>query len=149
MSLLKHRERAPEVFRDWPFGPLSLRWFDDLFTDADGAQLIMVDEFTEDGTLVVRAEMPGLDPEKDVEITVEAGMLHITATRTEEEETTERDFRRREIRYGSYARTLPLPNGVDEHAVKASYKGGMLEVRVPMPTEPTKEAATRVMVEHG
>ena len=82
MALIRHRDR-PELVREWPVGMFPWRWFDDLFRDVEGHQLIKVEEFTKDGTLVIRAELPGIDPDKDVEITVEGGILHITAERRE------------------------------------------------------------------
>jgi HSP20 family protein len=96
--------------------------------------VIRVDEFHEDGTLVVRAELPGIDPEKDVELTVSEGMLHIEAERHEEEKSEGKGWLRHELRYGSFMRTLPLPEGVTEADVKASYKDGILEIRIPTPT---------------
>jgi HSP20 family protein len=101
---------------------------------------IRVDEFDEDGALVVRAEIPGVDPDKDVEITVSDHMLHIRAERRSKEEKEEKSYRRHELRYGSFTRTIPLPEGTSESAVKASYKDGILEVRVPEPKpEPMKK----------
>jgi len=120
-----------------------------VFTDAEGRELIKVEQFTEDGTFVLRAEMPGIDPDKDVEITVEGDLLHIRAERREEEETTERDFHRRELRYGSFARTVPLPEGVDDAGITAAYTDGILEVRAPLPPEPTEGEARRVPVGRG
>lgn len=105
--------------------------------------LIRVDEFHEDGTLVVRAELPGIDPEKDVELTVSDGMLRIEAERREEEKAEEKGYLRRELRVGSFARTLPLPEGVSEADIEADYKDGILEIRVPVP-EPAP--ATKVPV---
>ncbi len=147
MALIKHRERSPEVVREWPFGMFpSWRTLDELFRDPDGHQLIKVEEFSEGGTLVVRAELPGIDPDKDVEISVADGMLHITAERREEEEKTERSFHRRELRYGSFARSVVLPEGTDESSVTATYNDGILEVRVPLPTEPPRDEARRVPI---
>ena len=97
-------------------------------------EVIRVDEYQENGTLVVKAELPGIDPEKDVELTVADGMLHIAAERREEEQTEEKGFVRKELRYGSFARTLRLPAGVSEEDFVASYKDGILEVQVPAPT---------------
>jgi HSP20 family protein len=146
MALIKHRDR-PELVRDWPVGMFpGWRWFDEMFRDTEGQQMIKVEEFTMDGTLVIRAELPGIDPETDVEITVEGGALNITAERREETEKTERDFHRRELRYGSFARSIALPERVDESAVKASYKDGILEVQAPLPTEPPPEETRRIPV---
>jgi HSP20 family protein len=143
---MRHRDR-PELVRDWPIGMFpGWRWFDDVFRDPEGQQMIKVEEFTKDDTLVIRAELPGIDPDKDVEITVDSGVLNITAERREETEKTERDFHRRELRYGSFARSIPLPEGVDESAVKASYKDGILEVRAPLPKERPPEEARRIPV---
>jgi HSP20 family protein len=145
---MRHRERRFDPPTFWPT-EVSWRWFEDLFRDPDGRQMIKVEEFTENGTFVVRAELPGIDPDKDVEVTVDDGVLHITAKRSEEEEKTERDFHRRELRYGSFTRVLSLPEGVDEASVVASYKDGILEVRLPMPATPEREPARRIAIGHG
>ena len=148
MALIRHRQESdavPSVF-DWGF-PARGWWsqLDDLFRDGEGRQMLRVEEFDQDGTLVVRAEMPGIDLDKDVEISVADGMLTIQAERTSEEETSKKHFHRKEIRYGSFSRTLPLPEGVKEDDVEASYKDGILEIRVPMPEAP-KRQATRVPI---
>jgi len=101
--------------------------------DVDG--LIRVEEFHDDGTLVVRADLPGIDPEKDVELTVADGMLRIEAERREEEKKEDEGYLRQELRYGSLARTLPLPEGVTESDIKATYKAGILEIRIPEPKQ--------------
>ena len=98
---------------------------------------LKVEEYREDGTLVIRADLPGIDPDKDVQMTVTDGVLHLRAERREEKETSDRDYRRTEIRYGAFSRTLPLPPGAVDDDVKASYKDGVLEVRVPVKAELT------------
>ena len=113
MALIRHRqepdEAVPSLF-DWTFLPMGW-WsrFEDLFRDGEGRQMLRVEEFQQDGTLLVRAEMPGIDPDKDVEISVTDGTLTIRAERTEEEETSKKHFHRNEIHYGAFARTLALP----------------------------------------
>jgi HSP20 family protein len=72
-------------------------------------------------------------------------MLTIRAERTEEEETSKKHFHRKEIRYGGFSRALPLPEGVNEDDIKASYKDGILEITVPVPEAPKAEA-TRVPI---
>ena len=102
--------------------------------------LIPVDEYYQDGSLVIRAEIPGIDPDKDVELTVAGGMLHIQVERREEEKVEEEHYVRKEIHQGSVERTLPLPEGVTERDVKATYKDGMLEIVIPKAeVEPTKK----------
>jgi HSP20 family protein len=115
----------------------------------EGEDMLRVDEVQEGDTLVVRAEMGGIDPDKDVEITVEDGMLHLRAERRQEEEKEGKSWRRRELRYGSFTRDIPLPEGASEKDVKATYKDGILEVRVPMPAAETKKEARRVPVTQG
>ena len=111
--------------------------------------MIRVEEFTEDDELVVRAEMPGIDPERDVEITVDEGVLTITAERTQEEKEEKRHFHRRELRYGSFVRRVPLPEGVDQDAISAQYENGILEVRAPLPEQAPSREVRRVPVAHG
>lgn len=141
-ALLKHESKQPErvavfdrfdrMFDDWmkvlPFRRPAM-----FFRDWLSEDMIRVDEFREDGALVVRAELPGIDPEKDVELTVCDGMLCIEAERREEEKTEEKGFVRHELRRGSFSRMLPLPDGVSDADIKASYKDGILEIRVPAP----------------
>ena len=127
-------DRFDHLFEDWaqmlPFRrPLggTRAWMSE---DA-----IRVEQFKEDGTIVVRAELPGIDPEKDASITVADGMLNIEAERREEQKSEERGYTRRELRYGSFSRSIPLPEGVSADDVNATYKDGMLEIRIPAPKE--------------
>ena len=102
--------------------------------------MIHVDEFRENGTLVIRAELPGIDPNKDVELTVADGMLTIEAERHEDKQVEEKGYLCRELRHGSFTRTLPLPTKATEADIKANYKDGILEIRVPAPKAvPTKK----------
>ena len=103
---------------------------------------IRVDQYKEDQTLVIRAELPGINPDQDVELTVADGALHIQAERRQEQKRDEKGYRIREMRYGSFSRTLPLPPGVKESDIAATYKDGILEVRIPMP----KSSATKVPI---
>jgi HSP20 family molecular chaperone IbpA len=136
----------PAVRTDEPF-PRLMDWFENLLpSDVAWRGLdratIKVEEFTRDGRFVVRAELPGIDPEKDVDVSVTDGMLTIRAERREEHT----EERRSEFVYGRFVRTLTLPSGVDESAITAEYKDGILEVSVPMPepvTAPTRIAVTR------
>src|SRR5664280_2159565 len=82
---------------------------------------LRLEEFTEEGALVIRAELPGIDPEKDVEISIGDGMLHIGAERRDESSTEERGYVCKEIRYGAFRLDLAIPKGVVETDVKATY----------------------------
>ncbi|MGB8649710.1 MAG: Hsp20/alpha crystallin family protein [Mycobacteriales bacterium] len=136
MATLVRRQPAGIDFADW-----MSRLFDDrMLADRLGwplgeKDLMRVEEFAEDGMLVVRAEMPGIDPEKDVEISMHDGMLHIRAERREVSEQKDKAGYRSEFRYGMFERTLPLPAGVSDTDVTATYKDGILEVRMPKAKE--------------
>lgn len=117
----------PDLLR-WDFPDLS-RWFDRPFANE---MRMRVEEELRDGSVVIRAEIPGIDPEKDVEITVSDGVLRIAAERKKETKEEEEGRVRSEFRYGSFVRTVALPKGATEKDVKASYKDGILEVTVPV-----------------
>lgn len=113
-----------------------------------GGLAMRMEEFVDGDTLVVRAELPGVDPDKDVEITVSDDVLTIAAERREEKTEGEegKPGYRSEFRYGSYRRSISLPAGVTADTVSATYNDGILEVRAPAArptTEPQKVAVTR------
>jgi HSP20 family protein len=113
-----------------------------------GLDAARVEEFTENGELVVRVEFPGVDPEKDLEVSVEGDVLHLSGERREEERTEGRDYLRTEHRYGSFRRDLRLPKGASASKVSATYRDGILEVRLPMDELPST-SATRVPIGHA
>lgn len=103
---------------------------------------VRVEEFVADGTLVIRAELPGMDPEKDIEITVDGDMLTIEGRRQSERE----DAHRSEFYYGKFSRTLSLPHGTDAETITASYDSGILEIRLPIDDAST--SARRIEITH-
>jgi HSP20 family molecular chaperone IbpA len=109
-----------------------------------GHQIIRVEDELKDDSYQLRAEVPGVDPEKDVDITVRDGVLTIKAERTEKAETNGRS----EFSYGSFMRSVKLPNGADEDAIRASYDKGILTVTVPV-TKPVAGSEKRVTVQSG
>ena len=152
MAIVRKRAEGPvdvfdRFFGDWP--DLFHRPFM-VLTPPAGGNLLRVDEYEEDGTRVIKAELPGIDPDHDVEVTMDNGVLHIAAEHRQEEKVDGKDFYRRELRYGSFRRDLPLPDGVTDADVKATYKDGILEIRVPLPKEgDTKSTVTKVPVATG
>jgi HSP20 family protein len=94
-------------------------------------RLMRLEDEIEDGHYVVRAEIPGIDPAKDVDITVRDGQLTIRAERSEKKETKGRS----EFSYGSFVRSVSLPTGADEDDIKATYDKGILTVSVALPKE--------------
>ena len=94
---------------------------------------IPVEELLDGNTLLVRAELPGIDPEKDVEIIVSDNMLHLQAERHQDlRRVSERGLSRQEFQYGSFSRSIPMPAGAKEDDIEAHYRDGILEVRMPV-----------------
>ncbi len=89
---------------------------------------------------MVRAELPGIDPAKDVDITVHNGRLTIKAERSEKKESKGRS----EFSYGSFVRSVTLPAGADEDDITATYDKGILTVAVKV--EEAKPAGKRIEI---
>jgi HSP20 family protein len=106
-----------------------------------------VDVFHRGGDLVIRAELPGIDPENDVEITLRDGLLTIRGERRHEERTSENGMSRFESAFGSFERSVVLPQGVKEDDITAGYENGILEVVIPGVAELTGEK--RIPVKAG
>jgi HSP20 family protein len=110
---------------------------------------IKVEQFLDGSTLVVRAEVPGIDPDKDVDVSVSEGMLHITAEREEKSEQKSKTGYRSEFRYGSFTRSIALPPGAREEDVTASYRDGVLEVRAPAPVATPDATTKKIRIDRG
>jgi HSP20 family protein len=83
---------------------------------------------------VLRADLPGLS-EGDVNIEVQDAALTISGERKAEHEQREKGWYRIERSFGSFSRSLTLPDGVDPERIEASFSDGVLEVRIPKPEE--------------
>ncbi len=139
LKTMKSDKRLPDFSLSWP----SWRWFDDVIRDVDWRPPFRVEEYREGDQMVVRAELPGIDPDKDVTVEVADGDLVITAEKRHHAESTERHVQRSEFRYGMLTRSVALPEGVDASAIEATYKDGILEVRTPMPETHQDDGAVR------
>lgn len=104
-----------------------------------------VDIFEEDGTIVMKAEVPGLKAE-DIHVNVENGVLTLSGERKLENEDEREGYHRIERSYGSFARSFALPKTVDGEAIDASLDAGVLTLRLPK-----REAAQpkRIEVKNG
>ena len=103
-----------------------------------------VDVVTKDGNIVVRAELPSVKPD-DVDVTFRNGVLTISGERKAEEEKEEDGYYVREHRYGSYRRSLALPEGADESKIRARFENSVLEVTVEGAAE--VEEPKRIQIE--
>lgn len=89
------------------------------------------DVLTRGEDLVIRFELPGVDPEKELEITLENGMLCVRGERRFDEEQEGESYLRREVARGSFERAIALPEGVMPEDIAATYEDGILEVVLP------------------
>lgn len=105
----------PDVFgwleSGWPFGTNAVR----------------VEQYVDDDHYVVRAELPGFDPDEDIKVAVDNGRLILTAHRSQ----PERRHGHSEFHYGTFTRTVPVPAGVTAKDVSAAYLDGILEITMP------------------
>ena len=95
--------------------------------------------------IVVRAEVPGIDP-ADVDIEVTDNVLTIRGERKFEEEKEDEGWLIRESSYGSFERSMVLPEGVTADDIKADYTDGILEIHVPKALEAAKPKTTRIAI---
>jgi HSP20 family protein len=139
MATLIRRDRVGLEFPD-----LVRRFFEG---DLDVTGMLRVEEFRDGETLVVRCEVPGIDPDKDVDLTVSDGILRITARREDRSENKDKERYRSEFRYGVFVREVMLPPGVQEKDIDASYQDGVLEVRIP--TRGEQEEPRRIPIKRS
>jgi HSP20 family protein len=124
-SLQSEMNRLFNTFFDTPTagnGPTVRRWI-------PAMDLVETDEH-----FVLKADLPGLS-EEDVALEVEENVLTISGERKAEHEDKREGFVRVERSYGSFRRSLTLPEGIDPEAVSASFENGVLEVRIPKPEQ--------------
>ena len=95
-----------------------------------GAWAPAVDIYEHEGNLVLKAELPGIDP-KDVDVRVENNVLTLQGERKFESEVKREEYHRVERAYGTFSRSFTLPNVVDTDKIKAEFKDGLLRVVLP------------------
>jgi HSP20 family protein len=93
-----------------------------------------IDVFEKDNQIVTRVDLPGMKKE-DVKIEVTDGHLAVSGERKHEAEEKKDNYYRCEREYGSFFRSVPLPEGVKLEDIKATFADGVLEVRVPLPAK--------------
>ena len=91
-----------------------------------------IESAVRENMLYVKADLPGIDP-KDVEVTVEGNQLTLRGERKAEQEGAEGGYVHREVRYGSFVRSLTIPEGVKAEEIQAKYQNGVLELSIPLP----------------
>ena len=90
--------------------------------------------FKDGDRLVVRVEIPGVDPQKDVEVELDGNVLRIRGQRSFDREVNEEDMYLSERVFGTFTRDLVLPEGIDPDQLNAAYDSGVLTVTMPLPS---------------
>ena len=109
--------------------------------------VMRIEETADEQGVTIRGEIPGIDPDKDVEITVDNGRLNIKAERHQQTEEEVDGQTRSEFRYGSYRRSCELPAGASADDIVATYNDCILEIRIPVDVE--RSDAARIPVNRG
>ncbi len=128
--------------REWvALSPFDRLWdldFDDFGEDfwpleskGDRTWVPRVETYEKDGNYVIKTDLPGVEA-KDVQVTVENGCLTIQGERKMDKEIKERQIHRRELYYGSFQRSMAVPEGVKADHIKAKYHDGVLEITAPL-----------------
>jgi HSP20 family protein len=111
----------------------------------EGEWLPSLDLAETDNELVVKAELPGMDP-KDIDISLSDGMLTIKGEKKQEKEEKKSDYHFIERSYGSFTRSIQLPRQVEREKISASYKNGLLRITLPK-SEEAKKKEVKIKVE--
>ncbi|WAL68475.1 Hsp20/alpha crystallin family protein [Amycolatopsis cynarae] len=118
--------------------PGLIDWLDNPWLFGERNAMRLEENVTKDA-YVLRAELPGFDPGEHIHVTAEAGMLTITAEREADPEGPEHS----EFRYGTFCRSVSLPERADTAKISARYVDGILEVTVPI-EQPGKPVEIKV-----
>jgi HSP20 family protein len=105
----------------------------------------VVDVYEEKDDIVVKAELPGMDKD-DIEVKISGSALTLKGEKKKEQKIEEKNYYRSERSYGAFLRTVDLPTDVQADKIKASFKNGVLEVRLPK-TEEAKKKEIKVKIE--
>jgi HSP20 family protein len=104
-----------------------------------------IDVFEEDDELVVKVELPGMEKD-NIRVDLNDDVLTVSGEKEKKEKIAEKHFHREERFHGSFRRSIRLPVEVQTDKVKATFKSGVLEVRLPK-TEETKKKVTKISIQ--
>ena len=126
--------------RDWMTTP-GEKFFDRFFDDwglseftRDQEWMPAIDVYETDDHVIVRTEVPGMH-KNDLNISLSNGLLTIQGEKKQEKKEEKENYRFVESRYGSFSRSIRVPNGVDAEKIEANYKDGVLKVSIPKSEE--------------
>ncbi len=127
MTTLVHRD-GPSLVSDL------MSWMGAAASQSD----LKVEDYIEGDRHIIRADIPGVDPDRDIHLSVEGGMLRLRAERRAEEH----DRYHTEIRYGSFERLITLPRGTKPEDITAEYADGVLTVSAPTAAAASEQQQT-------
>jgi HSP20 family protein len=104
-----------------------------------------MDVIARDGGIVVRLDLPGIDPAKDLTVTAEGGELTIRGERRETSEVKEENYYRSETFKGTFERHIPLPEGTPVDKISAQYTNGVLEIDIPAAPKAVAESKPKAI----
>jgi HSP20 family protein len=107
------------------------------------------DMFARAGDLVVRMQLPGIDPATDVQVSVQDGVLCVSGVRRHDAATEQVGYYRRESAHGAFERGIALPEGAKAESITASYDNGVLEIVIPKAAEPAEPIRIPVHASNG
>jgi HSP20 family protein len=142
-------ERDTERMMNQFFGRPFMPWWPErwLRTEPMEVNAPSVDVYVEKDDIVIKAELPGMEKD-DIQVNLSNHTLTLKGEKKREEKIKEENYFCSERAYGSFSRTLELPGDVQGEKVKASFKNGVLEIRLPV-AETAKAKSIKVKVEEG
>lgn len=131
----RFNDEMDRLFQDFGFGresPEMLSGHEMRMFGGSSGWSPQIEVFERGGELCVRADLPGMRKD-DIEVDIADNALVIRGERKDEREEEEEGYYRSERSYGSFFRTIPLPEGVDAESAEASFQNGVLEITMPAP----------------
>jgi len=138
--------RMEELFEDFFRRPFGRPWWPSMPRLFEGIEPSpSVDIFEEGDDIVVKTELPGMTKD-DIEVNIAENRITLSGEKKKEEKVEKKDYYRLERSYGSFSRSFDLPTEVQTDKAKASFKNGVLEVRIPK-TEEAKKKLKKIVIE--
>lgn len=146
LSLIERMDKLFEDFFGRRFGPWwpTLRW-PELRWPEEMEVSPSVDIFEDKDEVVVKAELPGMGKE-DIDVNITENTLTISGEKKKEEKVERKDYYHLERSYGSFSRSFHLPSDIQTDKAKATFKNGVLEIRMPK-TEEAKKKEIKIKIE--
>jgi HSP20 family protein len=145
ISPFEEMEKRFEEFFRRPFSLLGPSWFPSVRLHELEEITPTVDIFEEGNDVVVKAELPGMKKE-DIDVNITDDVITISGEKKKEEKVEKKNYYRVERSYGSFTRSFRMPSEVESDKAKASFKDGVLEVKIPK-TEEAKKKEKKVQIE--